>query len=794
VFAAYFLGMLMLLFIGIYTGSPARLIYGADYHGNTCGVERGNGMTNGGFDYEKHDLIVYPRINLDLQESYSLDISWSNINLYGICVDRCPSPFDDGALDFVCNYETEYEVSTDMSNAGAIYDNRRARADWIRNDFDTALYVGLYTVGSKYSNGCWAIDVPFEDIFYRCLQEYSQTTNRTEICSYPADSSAYYELKAKYRGNDVQFPQGGIRANPSFGEFFVPNDNCQTKHTIVSTEYISPASENPLYDQFNHWIAIMQRFIGDLHTIGWFILLFGGILCLVVGFLITSCLQHCIKCAVWTICFAVCILSCALTLFFAVKADYFVELGLDDIDYVDTLTESVESLDPLEGNAETVNKRTYEVLFFVMLIVTVTLFLLLCCLKKYIQITIAVIREATRAIEEMPLIVLFPLITFILQVLNMAYFIGSSAFILSASELEDLELPSVVDDTYDAAVSFVNTVAEDDSSSISATNLTLITNATLATHNSTGIKHYVEEEWVVYMFWYNVLGVLWIDQIIRAIGICTISGAVCYRYWTRADRDGRRDEVGNHFIVNSFVRTFKYSFGSIVLGALIVAIIEFIRTILMYIDRQTRELQKESGAAVRVAICVVHCCLRCLKSIALYITRNAYIIIAMEGEGFCYAASKSISYISNNFVQISTLESISHFVLRLMKIAMTLLCGIAMFDYIDQSEYKYGTNGTDPLHFPLFPPLLTMVLAYAVSSSFVNVFELIIDTTLLCYCADKEINTAAGDDNGGGYYMSEELKALVTDKRYVDNTKHNPYKDAGKQNGVHPEKIEMEFK
>jgi hypothetical protein len=773
----------MLLFMGSFTGSPARLIYGSDYHGNTCGVELEKKMPNDGFNYKKHDLIVYPRLALDLLESYGVDISWSSIQLYGICVDQCPSPFSDGHVDFVCNYETERIIKEDMASAGVAYEDRRARANWIRYDFNAAVFMGLYSVGSTYSQGCWTIDVPFENLFYRCLPKHSQTTTTTEICTFPSDSAAYYNLKAKYVNSDVQFPSGGIESNPSFGKYFVPNKNCQTQLTVTTTSYVHPATENPLYEQFIHWNTVTQRLIGDLYTIGWFILLFGGILSLAVGFGITAFLRYCIECAVWTICLGVCVLSGAFTVFFAIKADYFQDLGLNDIAYVNKQVEYVESLDPLEASSKDINQAIYKVLFFIMLIVTVVLFLSLCCLKKYIEITIAVIREATKAMHDMPFIVVFPVFIFILQIFNIAYFMGSSAVILSASNLQEIEVPLVVEDGYDAPISFTDALAGNDDSLVNATIQNVTTGSNATGSNSTSITFFVEEDWVVYMFWYNVLGTLWIDQIIRAVGVCTISGAVCHRYWTRD-----KDDVGSYYVFHSLKRALKYSFGSLVMGAFIVAIVEFIRAIFLYFQRQTAGLKDKSNLVVKLILCIVGCCLWCLKQIAAYITRNAYIFIAMEGDGFCYSAHESIRCISKNFVQIATVEAVSHFVLGLVKISMTLICGLAFFVYMDQSESKYGTNGTEPLNFPLFPPLLTVIFAYTVSSSFVNVFELTIDSILLCYCKEMDMGRSPG-----AYFMSDELKLLLD--KYRDPSKYNPYAELGsKSNIVAPDKINLRIK
>jgi hypothetical protein len=70
--------------------------------------------------------------------------------------------------------------------------------------------------------------------------------------------------------------------------------------------------------------------------------------------------------------------------------------------------------------------------------------------------------------------------------------------------------------------------------------------------------------------------------------------------------------------------------GSIALGSLIIAVIQFIRFILEYVDRKTKELQGGS-AALKYLISCLKCCAWCLEKIMKFINRNAYIIVGVKG-------------------------------------------------------------------------------------------------------------------------------------------------------------------
>jgi choline transporter-like protein 2/4/5 len=272
------------------------------------------------------------------------------------------------------------------------------------------------------------------------------------------------------------------------------------------------------------------------------------------------------------------------------------------------------------------------------------------------------------------------------------------------------------------------------------------------------------------MMAYHFFGFLWTNQLIAAISTTTIAGAVCRYYWSREHSVA---EMGRFPIATSFKNCFRYHLGSLAFGSFIIALVQFIRACLMYIDRQTKELQ-ETNVAVKIALKVVACCLWCLEKCLKFISKNAYILIAMKGRSFCTSTRESFILIFANMAQVTITSVVTNLIGLVAQIAITVGCALLLFVYFDQSE-QYQVGHAKELN-SLFPPvILGSILAWFVSGAFIGVYEMCVDTILLCFCEDRRINK-----DSGKYYMSAELAAFVetTTKKKKDKTSSNNINNA----------------
>ena len=79
---------------------------------------------------------------------------------------------------------------------------------------------------------------------------------------------------------------------------------------------------------------------------------------------------------------------------------------------------------------------------------------------------------------------------------------------------------------------------------------------------------------------------------------------------------------------NLFVLYFRYHTGSLAFGALIIAIIQFIRFILGYIQRQLKKRKEARWAQIMLSI--FQCCFWCLEKVLRYVNRQAYIEVHLN--------------------------------------------------------------------------------------------------------------------------------------------------------------------
>jgi choline transporter-like protein 2/4/5 len=747
-FAVYWVGMVLVFVIGLQFGQPERLVFATDFNGDTCGV---SSETTEGLADKKY--VYYPRIDQDVQEGLSGGAAWEDISFYGVCLDECPTPLPNNAgHDYVCNYETEELVKEDMlilyDQVSDQYEDRIARALFIAADFETATAIPLGFAGGKYTTGCWPIDIPTSNLLYRCFWELDENLNTTEICTYPDDTEEYYDLKYKYEDEGHTFPEGGIASNKKQGEYWFPNENCKTKMAITITEAIAPANDNPLLDQLESYVSIIRRMYSDLETTSMYIFLIGGIGTTVFAFLFLELMQMFAGFITWLTVTLVVFLSAAMTAFCAFKGGVVTN---DDISVLeDKFSGAVTDISgelELEAKMDADNQGLYEILFYILAVVTVVLFVMVLFFRKKIQITVEIIREASNAIQTMPLLVFFPMIPFIWSLINLGYFVVSTSYLLTAGDITS-GLLNITDAIDTAAADF---------SSETGVNVTDVngTDVDLSALLPLNFATVDSDDALFYMMWYNLFGFLWTNQLIQAISMCTIAGAISRWYWARSKTcTNDNDAMGKFPIAQSLKYCFRYHFGSLLFGAFLVAVVQLLRAILIYIDHQTKELQNKN-ILIKILMKVLHCCLWCLEKCMKFITKNSYIIISMTGCSFGSACVRSFKLIFANLGQISVVQTVSAFVLTLAKVAMCVGCGVLMFMYVENNE-DYSAYGESPLNYPIIPPLVTMMLAYFVASTFLNVFDLCIDTILICFCLDREKNAASGE-----FYMSDGLKKLI---------------------------------
>jgi len=240
---------------------------------------------------------------------------------------------------------------------------------------------------------------------------------------------------------------------------------------------------------------------------------------------------------------------------------------------------------------------------------------------------------------------------------------------------------------------------------------------------------------------YHLFGLLWTFNWIIGISEVTISGAIADWYWSFEGKEQKPFPV-----LRSFGRTLRYHLGSVAFGALLLGIIQFIRIIMLYLQTQ---LKGKDNRFTRIAMAAVNCLLACFERFIRFLTKNAYVMMAVYGYSFCDSARRAFKIMANNPIRVAALNCANVFNMFLGKLFITLVTTIASFVYL-----KNYTN----LHFYFFPLGFIAIWSFVVACIVMSIYDMAVHTILFCFVEDEARNDGSVDKP---YHMSKDLQAFL---------------------------------
>lgn len=331
-------------------------------------------------------------------------------------------------------------------------------------------------------------------------------------------------------------------------------------------------------------------------------------------------------------------------------------------------------------------------------VLTVVLLLLILIMRKRVAITVDLFYEAGKCMSHLPCLLMQPFWTFIVLLLFWMCWVVIFGFLATSGTpyLEDAH---------------------------------------------TGWVRYNETSFVKYSWWYHIIGLIWISEFILACQQMVIAGSIVTWYFCRD-----KSELGNP-IISSIARLIANHLGTCALGSFIITLVKIPRCILMYIHHQIKD-SKNMVAKFMVKCCI--CCLYIFEKCLKYLNYNAYTLVAVNGTHFCKSACDAVSTLMSNALRVVAINSVGTFVLFLGKlVVMAVTGGIGAVVVM-----KFHPN----LNYIAAPVGIVVVFSYLIAHCFLSIYEMAIDTLLLCFCEDCRVNDGTP---GKEYFMSKSLMAYV---------------------------------
>ena len=125
-------------------------------------------------------------------------------------------------------------------------------------------------------------------------------------------------------------------------------------------------------------------------------------------------------------------------------------------------------------------------------------------------------------------------------------------------------------------------------------------------------------------------------------------------------------------VSRSYKMVFRYHFGSLAFGALLLAIVQFLQLVVEAVKRQA-ESTGQSNKCFEYVIKCIECFLQCVECIVKFINTQAYIQIAIRGKNFCYAAKDGFELAWSNAMRYAIVGGVGSIIMFLGKLMIAAL-------------------------------------------------------------------------------------------------------------------------
>lgn len=349
-------------------------------------------------------------------------------------------------------------------------------------------------------------------------------------------------------------------------------------------------------------------------------------------------------------------------------------------------------LDTFSYNGVTLENLTVtRVAFFFCLLCFVLFTATITFLRKAIQTCVAIVRESSVVVGEMPTVFALPMGASVFAVGIILYFTYIGAYIATSSET-----------TY---------------AYFDANDPTAITDAIAADNQRV----------LYFMASYHLLGTLWALSFIIGFVTLTLAGAVSSWFFFRTDKELYPTSP----LLSSIYTTARFHLGTVAFGSLLIAICQLLRIALEYLDTHTRSLQ-DSNVFAKLVLKCVKCFMWCLEKFLKFITGYAYIYTAIEGMSFLTAAKSTFVLIMKYPAQVYINHLVQMVLKMLMSITIPLLCGTICYFWVD------ATKKPDAM----YCAMVTVIITFFIARLFAVVFEVIIESIFVCSFRDRDLYSA----------------------------------------------------
>uniref|UniRef100_A0A8C4ZVW5 Choline transporter-like protein n=1 Tax=Gadus morhua TaxID=8049 RepID=A0A8C4ZVW5_GADMO len=485
---------------------------------------------------------------------------------------------------------------------------------------------------------------------------------------------------------------------------------------------------------------VAMRIFED-YTVSWYWILLGLVIAMVVSFVFIVLLRFLAGVMIWVM-----IILVILVIGYGIFHCYWEFASLKGVAGADVTIKDLGLQTDFSIYLQI--RQTWLAFMIILAIVEVVIILLLIFLRKRILIAIALIKEASRAVGHVMSSLFYPLLTFCLLAMVIAYWAVTAVF-LSTSNEQVYKVFNI------SAGEFTrNSCVPESFSPNNFSAGTLDTECRFAFYGGETLYH----KYLIVLQFYNLFLFFWCANFVTALGQVTLAGAFASYYWAFK----KPEHIPAYPIFASLGRALRFHTGSLAFGSLILSLVQIVRVLLEYLDHKLKGAQNRCAKFI---LSCMKCCFWCLEKFIKFINRNAYIMIAIYGKSFCPSAKDAFFLLMRNVIRVAVLDKVTDFLLFLGKLLIVGIVGICSFFFFS-GRIKAVEETAPSLNYYWVPILTLVVGSYLIAHGFFSVYAMCVDTLFLCFCEDLERNDGTAERP---YLMSNNLLGIL--KKSNDTTK-----------------------
>ncbi|XP_045691566.1 choline transporter-like protein 5 [Phyllostomus hastatus] len=382
-------------------------------------------------------------------------------------------------------------------------------------------------------------------------------------------------------------------------------------------------------------------------------------------------------------------------------------------------------------------KQTWFAFMVILCILEVLVILVLIFLRNRIRISIALLKEGSKAIGYVPSTLVYPVLTFFFLSICICYWAVTAVYLATSG------VP-----IYKIVTPGGQCKHENRTCNPAIFNTTGISKAcpgaqcNFAFYGGNSLYH----QHITTFQIFNLFVFLWLINFVIALGQCALAGAFASYYWALK----KPDDIPPHPLFTAFGRAIRYHTGSLAFGSLILALIQVFRITLEYLDKCLKDTQNNISKFLQQCL---KCCLWCLEKVVRFLNRNAYVMIAIYGKNFCRSARDAFDLLLRNILKVAIMDKVTDFVLVLGKLLVAGCIGVLAFLLFTQ-RISIIIEGPTSLNYYWIPLLTVVIGSYLVAHGFFSVYAMCIDTIFICFLEDLERNDGSTERP---YYTNQSL-------------------------------------